>query len=273
MKAKIQISGLVALAVMGGAVASDALAAASVRTLGGTGTYSSAASATSAGTSSAATTGSARAGSMRVTGNVGKSATAATVATPSASGSVAGRTASAPRLSIGKVLTGSTAISRPVNSGSSNSGSGTTNVAGSVDLSEVHAEIKDLRDELKTLDNQYNSLDSQIAGLKEQVDTWEGTDTTEIEQNIEGLDTRLTSVETIVSSLGADADAIKLNLYNSIVNSDDFESAVVNIVKNNSSIEGLGAPSNVTKNYALGYVDGKAEWLELVGREDVGRED
>ena len=92
------------------AVSGAAHAAASVRSVGGTGTYQSASSAaaSSAATSSVATpsTTSARAGSLRATGGYVRPTTATTSAANkmAKSGSTTSRVATAPRLSIGKYV-------------------------------------------------------------------------------------------------------------------------------------------------------------------------
>ena len=86
-------------------------AAASVRSLGGAGTYSSAAVASGGGSKSSAGASSAvlRGGSVRVTSGSGQSASSTTIKTNNTAG--AGRAAALPRLSIGKFLGGGTSIS------------------------------------------------------------------------------------------------------------------------------------------------------------------
>ena len=104
MKKEIKISTLSIVCVLCTAFVAPAFGAASVRSLGGAGTYSSASSAAAA--KSNPTSGSAvsamRAGSMRV-----NNASASTSATRSGST----RAATTPRLSIGKYLAGSSAVS------------------------------------------------------------------------------------------------------------------------------------------------------------------
>ena len=104
MKNELKISTLSIVCVLCTAVAMPAFGVSSVRSLGGTGTYTSASSAAAAKSDKASSaTNSVRGGSMRVN----NSASASRNATRSSST----RTATTPRLSIGKYLAGSSAIS------------------------------------------------------------------------------------------------------------------------------------------------------------------
>ena len=105
MKNKIKISTLSIVCVLCASVAMPGFAASSVRALGGAGTYSSASSAAAAkadGTAGGGAINSVRAGSMRVNNVAGANTGAAR------SGSA--RATTTPRLSIGKYLSGSSAI-------------------------------------------------------------------------------------------------------------------------------------------------------------------
>ena len=105
---------------------SGAFGAASVRSLGGAGTYSSASSA--AGGAPSGAVSAARAGSMRVSASGGMGGSVA----PNRGTTTTGRVATAPRLSIGKYLGGGTSVSggssiknqKPGGSTSSSSGGG-----------------------------------------------------------------------------------------------------------------------------------------------------
>lgn len=113
MKTKNNISILSMVSVLCAAVVVPSYAASSVRALGGAGTYNSASSAASAKASGAENT--ARAGSLRVGGTTGGTRSSST------------RGSSAPRLSIGKYLGGSSVVSggsslRPGQSGSGTGG-------------------------------------------------------------------------------------------------------------------------------------------------------
>ncbi len=104
MKNELKISTLSIVCVLCAAVAMPAFGASSVRSLGGAGTYASASSAAAAKSNqTSGATNSVRGGSMRVN----SSASSAKNATRSSST----RTATTPRLSIGKYLAGSSAIS------------------------------------------------------------------------------------------------------------------------------------------------------------------
>lgn len=119
MKNELKISTLSIVCVLCAAVAAPAFGASSVRSLGGTGTYSSASSAAAAKSKSTGSSAqnSVRGGSMRVGDNASTSTSRVGTA----------RAATAPRLSIGKYLGGSTAVSggsslRPGQSGNGNQG-------------------------------------------------------------------------------------------------------------------------------------------------------
>ena len=116
MKKELKISTLSIVCVLCTTIAMPSFGASAVRSLGGVGTYSSASSAASTGTKSAgASTNTVRAGSMRV--NNTKSVTGAEKAgTASAT-----RSATTPRLSIGKYLSSVGATGKP------SSGSGVIN--------------------------------------------------------------------------------------------------------------------------------------------------
>lgn len=107
MKNELKISTLSIVCVLCASVVLPSYGASSVRSLGGTGTYTSASSAAAAKSGGASTGGSAinsvRAGSVRVNNTTG--------ATSGATRSGATRAATTPRLSIGKYLAGSSAIS------------------------------------------------------------------------------------------------------------------------------------------------------------------
>lgn len=124
MKNELKISTVSIICVLCASAVSGAYGASSVRSLGGAGTYTSAASASQSG----ASTGVARAGSVRVTPTSGKT----TAVKPSNAPSTTSGRVSTPRLSLGKYLGGNTAISggastRP-NPGGSVGGGGTSTV-------------------------------------------------------------------------------------------------------------------------------------------------
>ena len=116
MKKELKISTLSIVCVLCTTIAMPSFGASAVRSLGGVGTYSSASSAASTGTKSAgASTNTVRAGSMRV--NNTKSVTG----TEKAESASATRSATTPRLSIGKYLSSVGATGKP------SSGSGVIN--------------------------------------------------------------------------------------------------------------------------------------------------
>lgn len=107
MKNDLKISTLAIICVLCTAV-SGAYAASSVRSLGGSGTYTSASSAATANSDSSSGSSSVRGGSVRVNPTSGVSGTSATV---SAGTTTSGRVATTPRLSIGQYLGSATSVS------------------------------------------------------------------------------------------------------------------------------------------------------------------
>lgn len=104
MKYEVQISRLAVFCVLCTTAFSGAFGAASVRSLGGAGTYSG----TSAAANGSSAITAARAGSMRVTPSVG---TATSASSASKTATTTGRVATSPRLSIGKYLGSGTSVS------------------------------------------------------------------------------------------------------------------------------------------------------------------
>lgn len=153
MKNELKISTVSIVCVLCASVVSGANAASSVRSLGGAGTYSSAASASQSGTS----TGVARAGSVRVAPTTGKTTSVKPANSPSTS---AGRVAASPRLSLGKYLGGHTAIS----GGSSNRPGGGTG-GGSTGGGTIDPGLA------AELNNRVNVLEDTVSDLKDLPET------------------------------------------------------------------------------------------------------
>ena len=146
MKNNLKISRLAIVCVLCTAV-SGAYGASSVRALGGSGTYTSAASATTANDTSNT---SVRGGSLRVTPSSGVSGTGTTINAGTTTG---GRVATTPRLSIGHYLGGGTSVSggsslRPQNPGTSGGSSSGGSSSGGMDP-EVSGAIMDSIDDLQ----------------------------------------------------------------------------------------------------------------------------
>lgn len=148
MKNELKISTVSIVCVLCASVVSGANAASSVRSLGGAGTYSSAASASQSGTS----TGVARAGSVRVAPTAGKTTAVKPANSPSTS---AGRVSASPRLSLGKYLGGSTAISGGSSTRPGGSTGGGSTGGGTIDPG-LAAELS----------NRVNVLEDTVADLK-----------------------------------------------------------------------------------------------------------
>lgn len=163
------------------AASSQAFGAASVRSLGGAGTYTSASSAAS-GTSVSASKSSkssgayavpstaARAGSMRVSPSAASGATASSVSgNASATGS---RAASNQRLSIGRILGGASSVGGGSSSGNSGGTSGSTGGGFDPELAgELRSEIDGLQRDNEQLHNRVDAIDDATADLVDHVES------------------------------------------------------------------------------------------------------
>lgn len=210
MKNELKISTLAIVCVLCTAV-SAAYGASSVRTLGGSGTYSSASSAAAANTSSASssTTSSraaTRGGSVRVTPSSGKTGGSTTIK----AGTTTGRVATTPRLSIGKYLGGSTSVSggsslrpqTPGSGGGSSSGGmdGETAAELRLEVDQLHRDVEDLMDKDLAFEEQLvdkqdvltptedgfviidnNEIFVDVEGLKDALEVTAGQDGREVE--------------------------------------------------------------------------------------------
>lgn len=144
MKTKFNILSASLVGIVCASIMTPLYAASSVRSLGGSGTYTGTSSvrANVASETSGSAISTARAGSLRVNNAAGTRSTNASLRTPST------RSSTAPRLSIGKYLAGSSALaggsSKPVVPGGASSGS-------DVDLSGIEADIAQLQSDLSEL--------------------------------------------------------------------------------------------------------------------------
>ena len=144
MKTKFNILSASLVGIVCASIMTPLYAASSVRSLGGAGTYTGTSSVRAhvASETSGSAISTARAGSLRVNNAAGTRSTNASLRTPST------RSSTAPRLSIGKYLAGSSALaggsSKPVVPGGAGSGS-------DVDLSGIEADIAQLQDDLSEL--------------------------------------------------------------------------------------------------------------------------
>ena len=149
MKTKFNILSASLVGIVCASIMTPLYAASSVRSLGGAGTYTGTSSvrANVASETSGSAISTARAGSLRVNNAAGTRSTNASLRAPST------RSATAPRLSIGKYLAGSSALaggsSKPVVPDQSGSGS-------DVDLSGIEADIAQLQSDLSDLMGEAN---------------------------------------------------------------------------------------------------------------------
>ena len=155
MKTKFNILSASLVGIVCASIMTPLFAASSVRSLGGTGTYagtSSVRSNTAAATSGSAVTA-ARAGSIRINNGTtaAKTNTGASLRTPST------RSATAPRLSIGKYLAGSSAL------GGGSSTGGSVNVGQS---GVTSSDIKDLQDGLAALEKEISNMTGGAAHVE-----------------------------------------------------------------------------------------------------------
>lgn len=152
MKKELKTSRFAVFCVLFVGVTLPAFSASSVRSLGGAGTYASASSAAAAKSGESASGGAVRAGSMRVNNVAG--------ATSGATRSGSTRAATTPRLSIGKYLSGSSAIS------------GGSSTQGGVNVGGAASSGNDLRDRVEALENfvafkaSGDTLAQQLSGVK-----------------------------------------------------------------------------------------------------------
>lgn len=165
MKNELKISTLSIVCALCAATVMPAFGATAVRSLGGAGTYSSASSAASAKSASdgSGAINTARGGSMRVGTSTGASRSTST------------RAATTPRLSIGKYLAGSSAVSGGANLGGSSSGS--TGSGNSGNLQERIVVLEKFMGFSTTGDNipeQLDALDSRIDALSDKIDGLQG---------------------------------------------------------------------------------------------------
>ena len=182
MKTETKISSIALICALCAVVAAPVSAAAPVRSLGGTGTYSSASSAaTSKATGSTASA--TRAGAMRVLPSTTKATTVSTTTKPvTGAATTSTRAAATPRLSLGKYLAGNRVVTSKEPEG------------GLVGQTELEKHLADY----ENLAGQVESLGEQVEALKGVVGT---TDVTELQTIINELKT---NVETIVTQLPAD---------------------------------------------------------------------
>lgn len=165
MKNELKISTLSIVCALCAATVMPAFGATAVRSLGGAGTYSSASSAASAKSASdgSGAINTARGGSMRVGTSTGASRSTST------------RAATTPRLSIGKYLAGSSAVSGGANLGGSSSGGSGSDVSGN--LQKRIVVLEEFMGFSTTGDNipeQLDALDSRIDELSDKIDGLQG---------------------------------------------------------------------------------------------------
>ena len=207
MKNNHKISLLVVCCLVSG-ICFDVSAASSVRTLGGTGTYSSASSASAAGSSE--NTATLRGGSVRVTPVTSSSGGSSNSSTGVAS---TGRvTTTTPRLSIGKYLGGSASVStgsslRPQtpSGGSSSGGDGSMDPEVAANLQKAVEDLQDNIVDLKDADDEIKGLLEEKQNALIPTDDYITIENDEIFVNVDNLK------EALAGATGEDGREIELD--------------------------------------------------------------
>ena len=269
MKKELKFVSASIVGIVCASLMSPSFAASSVRSLGGAGTYTGTTSAAKATTSGSAVTA-ARAGSIRVDSGT-RVNTGAALRTPST------RSATAPRLSIGKYLAGSTALKNNGKVDFDLSTNGTvTDIQG--DITNIQGNITDLKDNMSVLTNDIDNLTVNVEQLQEdlqkintdfEVSYEEGvlTITHGSEVPVEIPIFNPAEAEAALNKMIADQiadieipDAKEYTAGNLIEISDDNKvSAIVSAL--GSETNGLATTSDVTgyvTDYVGGYVEGYA---------------
>ena len=275
MKTKFNILSASLVGIVCASIMTPLYAASSVRSLGGAGTYTGTSSvrANVASETSGSAISTARAGSLRVNNVAGTRSTNASLRTPST------RSSTAPRLSIGKYLAGSSALaggsSKPVVPGGAGSGS-------DVDLSGIEADIAQLQDDLSELMSatdvrvEYNEETGELI-IKE--NGQEVARANLVDQNaLLDLEGRLNDKIAAAGEYVGDNEYISIGENNTV-------SAIVGALENGALTKGLATGEAVTgfvQEYAIPKPDASCVsgssvcvlsvdtnsnyvWLELVG--------
>lgn len=162
MKNELKISILTIACVLFCATATDAYSASSVRSLGGTGTYTSASSAANSG----ASTASLRGGSVRVGTTSSSSGSVAKPVGTTSTGSVV----TTPRLSIGQYLGGGTSISGGSSLRPQTPGSGSSSGGGAIDpgvTEGLQRDVDQLKRDVEGLNSRADSLEDSLDNKQE----------------------------------------------------------------------------------------------------------
>ena len=201
MKTELKISSLALICALCTVVATPAMSAAPVRSLGGAGTYTSASSAAASKTSGAST----RAGAMRVLPSTTKATSSAKTSTTSATTST--RAAMTPRLSIGKYLPHRVVATAPGGSSSGGSSSGGTTGGEFVDVNDP------LWLRVAQLPDKFDDLEAGVGVLEERVDALEkaaadGVVTDEefktVQDSVAAVESQVAEIENAIADLPAD---------------------------------------------------------------------
>ena len=240
MKTTFNILSVSLVGIVCASIMTSSFAASSVRSLGGAGTYTGTSSvrANVASETSGSAISTARAGSLRVNNTAGTRTTNASLRTPST------RASTAPRLSIGKYLAGSSALaggssSKPVVPGQSGS---------DVDLSGVEADIEKLQADLEELMNtevrvEYNDQTGELVIIHGE----EEFSANLVDQNaLQQLEDRLNDKISAAGVYVGDDEFISIDDNNTV-------SAIVGALENGALTDGLATTAAVT-----GFVEGYA---------------
>lgn len=267
MKKELKFVSASIVGIVCASLMSPSFAASSVRSLGGAGTYTGTTSAAKAATSGSAVTA-ARAGSIRVDSGT-RVNTGAALRTPST------RSATAPRLSIGKYLAGASAL-----------GNGKVDVDLSTNdtVTNIQGNITDLKDSMSGLTNDIGDLTVNVEQLQKDLDAINDAIDTEFEVSYENGTLTITHgkdepVEiSIFDPVKAEEELNKMieskipevNKYTAgnliEISEDNKVSAIVSAL--GSETNGLATTSDVT-GYVTDYVGGYVEGYALPKPQDV----
>lgn len=249
MKTKFNILSASLVGIVCASIMAPSFAASSVRSLGGAGTYTGTSSvrANAAASTSGSAVTAARAGSIRINnGGATKTNTTASLRTPST------RSATAPRLSIGKYLAGSSALGGSSTGGNVNIGqSGVT-----ADLAELKKGLADLEKEIENLTGGETVVDFVYDETTGDLILKHGNDEYPVNLGTkDALDTMQDQIDIIIANSGATIEADE-NTYIEIELDEEKNTKTVSAILSALDSQGALTDGLTTGKAVEGYVTG-----------------
>ena len=249
MKTKFNILSASLVGIVCASIMTPSFAASSVRSLGGAGTYTGTSSVRSnaAASTSGSAVSAARAGSIRINnGGATKTNTTASLRTPST------RSATAPRLSIGKYLAGSSALGGSSTGGNVNIGqSGVT-----ADLAELKQGLADLEEEIKNLTGGETVVDFVYDETTGDLILKHGNDEYPVNLGTkDALETMQEQIDIIIANSGATIEADE-NTYIEITEDSEKNTKTVSAILSALDSQGALTDGLTTGKAVEGYVTG-----------------